>query len=894
MTDRKRSTQTKVTTKTSTKKNSSRQSAKKPATEVVAVSAKRTAKPIAARKHTAKSAVSEKKTVKIAAPKKVSPKRASQVKKPTPVKPVAKRAVVAKQKTSEKAVVHTYLPEKLKQILQSLYRNTSKSKYERAETISGMPMFQIEKSKMREPSDTEYLRSAKEMLETLTPRQLETVVLRVGTSKGRGMSDEEASETLKISKKRIRELERHVFESTNVSNQMLRRCLATNLVLTRIGKSKPYMPEVRPERATIISKPEPRVPETKAKTAAQIRESLGKKVVEEDALDNETHIKMRELISQSQQRGYVTKSEVQDSLSEKLLNKDSLANIYELLKNDLGVNLVDSEPDQDNIFASTTTAEQAATAEEIEAKTEAALNKISGMLRTTDIARMYMREMTNHELLTREQETDIAVRIESCLRLIVHAATASPAIIDHLIVTCDAVTEDNTKAKNTLYGIFEEDVTGEVLRYRLHNSAQLAKEMKPAIADKNEAYVPPELSDLAKSFNKAIGKIKEFRTKRNHTRKGTERWNNEQSNLEKWLLKIRFTTPFVKDLAKRMHAKQQEVKDLIKEIRIICVRSLHFKTDEFDRMFPEHALNPAWIEWLNKQRNMGTSYETYRPEVQYRQKQLQQLLENLGLDELADLDVICAELRSCERQLNRANDRMVLANLRLVVSIAKSYQARGLLFLDLIQEGNIGLMKAVDKFEYRRGWKFSTYATWWIRQAITRAIADQGRTIRVPVHMIESINKVNRATRQLQQQHGHEPDVSQLAKALDITEDKVKRAQSVAKEPISTETQVGDDDAVMGDFLADDSSPGIEDNVMQRATAKIVSKILGELNSSRDKKVIEMRYGIGSEDGKIYTLEEIGLQLDLTRERVRQIEAKVLKRLDQPKYKKQFEELFSN
>ena len=790
------------------------------------------------------------------------------------------RALVAAN--LENPVEHEYSAKEFAVILKRLLKTTSRKDYDQAENTIGMPLFSVKSEKM--PGDRTILQHANKILDQLKPRQLNIIVCRVGPKANAFFTDESLAKELGIKKKRIRELEKHAFDSNKVEDELLRRCLATNLMLTRVGSSKPY---VAPAEKKSTKK-------TKAKTKnannkADKKDSTEAIITDDDLqLDQETNTRIRELIVLGHGRGYITKQEINDALPESLSTPDRLETIYEELR-EIGVTVVDEEP-ENNIFKENTDAEL--TPEELEAKTEAAISKISGILRTTDIARMYMREMTNHELLTREQETEIAVRIESCIRLIMYAATKSPAVVEQIIALSQQLNEDPSKVKNILYGHFEEDFTGEKLYDRLNNADKLAAEMKPVIADKDEAYVNPDPAVLAKEFEKTAVKIKEFRTKLGKSRLGSDKANKHQDNLERWLLKVRFTTPFVRELASRLHIKRREMRDLIQSIREICTNNLGIKPNLLKDFEKLHAQDLNWIDWLEKQQSMGKSFENYRPVVVDKQRQLNELLEGLGLDKIEQLEDICEELRQCERRLAKAIDKMVLANLRLVVSIAKSYQARGLLFLDLIQEGNIGLMKAVDKFEYRRGWKFSTYATWWIRQAITRAIADQGRTIRVPVHMIESINKVNRAIRQLQQQNAQEPDVNTIAKMLDITDEKVKRALRVAKEPISTETQVGDDDAVMGDFLADNESITVNESLEQNAIREAILEILAENCSERDKKVVEMRYGIGSESGRIFTLDEIGNQLNLTRERIRQIEANVLKKLNHPSLKKSFDALF--
>ena len=861
---------------------------------------------MAALKKTKAKAVRKMRLTKAAAPKPVANKTASvkRAARPAPAKsrmtaksnakkvaqasqPLKKKRKEVKQASPQDEVPVTDIASapdspvisraKLVLFLKSVYNRTSTQKYEKFRNLVERRIVKdILLPNQEKPKEREFKDAANEITAYLTERQLEVVVARLGTSRGRELSDEDVASKLEVSKKTVREHERVVEDESKISNPAIRRCLVTCLFTSRIGATKPGASRVNANAAvpalTVATKP--RASSRKAERAEMMQD-----------MTPEQRESFRKLLEMGIKRGHLTPEEISDSLPEMLQSRDSMDAIFDYLKLEMNIKIRDTSSEED---ASTVFSQTAAADDDIDAQTEAAIGKMTGMMRNPDIARMYMRDMNNHTLLTREQETNIAIRIETCLRLMVSTCISCPTIIDYILEKRDQMRNGIVQPKEVLLGFFEVEQTRDELRYHLSQSRNLVEVMKPAICTKDEAYMPPTPEDLMEQYDKVCRKIKEFRTKREGARRGTDAYDRAQKSLERWILRIRYTTPFVKALSDMVLEHRKKAKDLLRMIRETSVRHLHIRTYEFDKKFSENYEKPNWIKKHSLERNIDA---TIFAKASHGHEQLLENLSKIGLRHHDQLDEMTKDINECRKMLDRSNDEMILANLRLVISIAKGYQSRGLLFLDLIQEGNIGLMKAVDKFEYRRGWKFSTYATWWIRQAITRAIADQGRTIRVPVHMIESINKVNRAIRSLQQDTGEVPDVATIARLLEIQPEKVKRALSVAKEPISTETQIGDEDAVILDFVADDSSPDVHSDIERRDTRNAIQEMLGSLGSKRDKTVIEMRYGIGTK--KTHTLDEVAQQLGLTRERVRQIESKVLKQLSGPRFRKLFEQFVS-
>ncbi|MEO7056931.1 MAG: RNA polymerase sigma factor RpoD [Caldimonas sp.] len=630
-----------------------------------------------------------------------------------------------------------------------------------------------------------------------------------------------------------------------------------------------------------VAKAKPlRMKVSRAKERALMRE-FG---LDETQLTEEEVAKRRQelktLIKMGKTRGFLTHQEINDHLPEKLVDHEILEAIVSML-NDMGIAVYEQAPDAATLLIAGGGA-TTATEEEAEEAAEAALSTVDSEFgRTTDPVRMYMREMGTVELLTREGEIEIAKRIEGGLQAMMLAISASPTTIAEILVYADRIGSGEMKISEAVDGFVSVDEADD---YVAEEDVDFFDEEDDDDGNGGSKALTKKLEELKVA---ALGKFDSLRINFEKMRKAFEKdgyqspsYSRAQQAISSELMTIRFTVKTIEKLCAILRSQVDDVRRYERELRKILVDKCGMPQEYFIKNFPPNILN---LKWAEKEVAANKPYSVILtrnlPPVQELQRKLteQQARAVVPLD---DLKKINKRMNEGERSSRDAKKEMIEANLRLVISIAKKYTNRGLQFLDLIQEGNIGLMKAVDKFEYRRGYKFSTYATWWIRQAITRSIADQARTIRIPVHMIETINKMNRLSRQHLQEFGFEPDAPTLAEKMEIPEDKIRKIMKIAKEPISMETPIGDDDdSHLGDFIEDTNNTAPIEAAMQAGLRDVVKDILDSL-TPREAKVLRMRFGI--EMSTDHTLEEVGKQFDVTRERIRQIEAKAIRKLKHP------------
>ena len=592
--------------------------------------------------------------------------------------------------------------------------------------------------------------------------------------------------------------------------------------------------------------------------------------------------RLKNLIKLGKTRGFLTYGEINDHLPDNLADPDLLETIISML-NDMGIAVYEQAPDAQTLLLNqhgpTTSSD-----EEAEEEAEAALSSVDSEFgRTTDPVRMYMREMGTVQLLTREGEIVIAKRIEEGLRKMMLAISASPATVAEILAMAARIANNELPVDEVVDGMVSDDesddyVAEEDVDFALADEAEEDDETAAAAASS------VKLEELKSKALERFALVHEafMKMRRAYDKDGykSAAYVKAQDAISRNLMEVRFTARTVEKLCDLLRSQVDEVRRHEREIRRIVVDRCGMPQEEFIKSFPGHQLDLKWGERLAaSSRPYAAVLERNLPSIQELQQRLIDTQKRVVVP-LGDFKDINAQMSRGEQEAREAKREMIEANLRLVISIAKKYTNRGLQFLDLIQEGNVGLMKAVDKFEYRRGYKFSTYATWWIRQAITRSIADQARTIRIPVHMIETINKVNRISRQYLQETGTEPDAAILAEKMDMPEDKVRKIMKIAKEPISMETPIGDDDdSHLGDFIEDTGMLAPTDAALQASLRDVVKDILDSL-TPREAKVLRMRFGI--EMANDHTLEEVGKQFDVTRERIRQIEAKALRKLKHP------------
>ncbi|ALK96567.1 RNA polymerase sigma 70 [Massilia sp. WF1] len=603
---------------------------------------------------------------------------------------------------------------------------------------------------------------------------------------------------------------------------------------------------------------------------------------------------LKNLINMGKERGYLTHAEINDHLPENIIDPEAIEGIIATF-NDMGIAVYERAPEAEMMLLSdavvTPTSE-----DEVEAAAATALSTVdSDFGRTTDPVRMYMREMGAVSLLTREGEIAIAKRIEEGLKDMVQAISACPVTISEIIALSHKIASDELKIDDVVDGLMSPDEGGAAPVATAAAAASPDDEEEEEIEDEEEeeggaggsaaaGYSAEQLAALKKTALEKFAIIEKQFDKMGHAFKthgyGSLQYVAAQDVISTQLLGIRFTAKIVEKLCDTLRGQMDEVRSIERAVLDICVNRCGMPRAHFIKVFPG---NETDLEWVQREVDCAYPYSAVlsrnAPAIMELQRRMIDLQARVALP-LADLRKINKQMAAGEKRARTAKREMTVANLRLVISIAKKYINRGLQFLDLIQEGNIGLLKAVDKFEYRRGYKFSTYATWWIRQAITRSIADMARTIRVPVHMIETINKMNRISRQIMQETGTEPDMATLAAKMEMPESKVREIMKIAKEPISMETPMGEDgDSQLGDFIEDNATLAPLEAAMHASMRGVIKEVLDSL-TPREAKVLRMRYGV--EMSNDHTLEEVGKQFDVTRERIRQIEAKAMSKLRQP------------